>query len=186
MAEMLKLVTSHCALVDGRLESCEAVLASSWRLSHCWITPGRLRLSLTGVIHLCERKWMNSKAVSRCVGGKRGHTAHLQSRRRSLQPTSNVHHRREPGTEQRQPASSQTPFFGDYLSCYERQVCLVSLCFSDSDTPHVWLLLIRHQKKYTSHLSFKIRVSIFQTAWLLPWLEGWIHPTSCTYLAEQV
>lgn len=33
IAEMLKLVTSHCALIDGRLESCVALLASSKWLS---------------------------------------------------------------------------------------------------------------------------------------------------------
>lgn len=52
MAEMLKLVTSHCALV----ESCGVVLASNCQLSRCWLTAGRMRLSLTGVLHLHAKK----------------------------------------------------------------------------------------------------------------------------------
>lgn len=125
---------------------------------------------------------MDSKAASRCgvggweVGRNGANTAHLQSRRRSLQPTSNVHHRRQPGNRAaanrllRPPPKKKYPFSGGYLSCEERQVCLVSLCFFPTVTHHHTFdccSFDTKKEKYTSPLSFKIRVSI------LPDLPGY-------------
>lgn len=97
---------------------------------------------------------------------KRRHTAHLQSRRRSLQPASNVHYRRK--TEQRQPASSQTYFFRGVIAAVKSGRLVWYPCAFpplDSDTPHVWLLLIRHRKEPLPVLSFKIRVAVSPVIW---------------------
>lgn len=73
---------------------------------------------------------MNSKAACR---EKRGQAAHLQSRRRSLQPVSDIHLSGQPGTEQRVPASFHllSPGFSSVV----RSCALVCIpVFSDSDT----------------------------------------------------
>lgn len=86
---------------------------------------------------------MNSKAACR---EKRGQTAHLQSRRRSLQPTSDIHLSGQPGTEQCVPASFQR--LSPVISSAVTSCSLVCISvFSDSDTTRLTAALSTAKKK---------------------------------------
>lgn len=94
---------------------------------------------------------MNSKAACR---EKRGQTAHLQSRRRSLQPMSDIHPRGHAGAEQRVPASFKR--FSPGISSAVTNCSLVCIpVFSDSDTTRLTAALTT-AKSCTSGFTFKI------------------------------
>lgn len=94
---------------------------------------------------------MNSKAACR---EKRGQTAHLQSRRRSLQPMSDIHLSGHAESEQRVPASFKR--FSPGISAAVTNCSLVCIpVFSDSDTRRLTAALTT-AKICTSGLLFKI------------------------------
>lgn len=109
---------------------------------------------------------MNSKAVSRRCGGRK-----TGPQRLTFSPAAEVYSPRRTSitAASREPSSGHRlrpkPLFPGIIAAVRtggRFVWYPCVFFppSDSDTPHVCLLHIRHQKRSTSHLSFKIRVHI--------------------------
>lgn len=95
---------------------------------------------------------MNSKAACR---EKRGQTAHLQSRRRSLQPMSDIHLRGHARTGQHVPDSFKR--FSPGISSAVTNCSLVCIpVFSDSDTTRLTAALTTAEN-CTSGFTFKIR-----------------------------
>lgn len=96
---------------------------------------------------------MNSKATCR---EKRGETAHLQSRRRSLQPMSDIHLSVPQGVEQRVPASFQCLSPG--ISSVVTGCSLIWIfVFSDSDTTRLTAALSTAKKKPLRHFRFNFQ-----------------------------